>query len=635
MRLLFSLILSATLVLFAPLAHAQTTDDLQKQISELLGQVSQLQTLLQGAGVPAAGAPAQPGYPVTPAPSQGQITTAPSTTSSASCLSLSRDLRPGSQGEDVTRLQTFLAKDPAIYPEGQVTGYYGGLTQAAVQRWQVKYGIVTSGTPESTGYGMVGPKTRRSFAGCGEILPASFGGFMRVTPISGPAPLSVSIAATVNTARSCDAGRYRIDFGDGTPNAEIMVPTRACKELEQMVPHTYTQPGTYTVALGIGTHRSTVVVSVSGEGGVVPPTPGTSGDGTCGAVPIAPPAVSCVGVWERVYNSNGCQTQWKCSGIEPLIITPTSGPLPLTSFVTFNIRGGDPYELTWSDGTQNTVSGTLVADLPSLPYASIVFPPINQQVRAAHTFNKTGSFAVGLRVGSYEKEGPQWVWRVRRYGANVNITGTNQADKLTVANPFGPAPFSAQFTAVINGAGSCSAGTYTLDFGDGERVPLVHSEGGCAPRTFNVTHVYPTQGNFVAKLYKGSTAQVTTGGATMVGTVSIGVTGASGSGGSGGSVTGPFSVRAGVNGNPARVEVIFTLPTAETCSSYEVDWGDGTSMQRHDAGGSQSCPSAMVTKTFNHTYQNDGTYIIKLRRGTGALNNLGTQENATVTIVGA
>lgn len=53
-----------------------------------------------------------------------------------------------------------LAEDAAIYPEGKVTGYYGTLTQAAVERFQVKYQIVSSGTPETTGYGQVGPTTR-------------------------------------------------------------------------------------------------------------------------------------------------------------------------------------------------------------------------------------------------------------------------------------------------------------------------------------------------------------------------------------------------------------------------------------------------------------------------------------------
>ena len=55
----------------------------------------------------------------------------------------------------VTYLQKFLGS--------QVTGFFGPLTEKAVQAWQVKYGVVTSGTPETTGYGAVGPGTRATF----------------------------------------------------------------------------------------------------------------------------------------------------------------------------------------------------------------------------------------------------------------------------------------------------------------------------------------------------------------------------------------------------------------------------------------------------------------------------------------
>lgn len=51
----------------------------------------------------------------------------------------------GSTGPEVTKLQTFLAGNPAIYPEGLVTGYFGPLTESAVKRFQATYGISTVG----------------------------------------------------------------------------------------------------------------------------------------------------------------------------------------------------------------------------------------------------------------------------------------------------------------------------------------------------------------------------------------------------------------------------------------------------------------------------------------------------------
>jgi hypothetical protein len=69
-------------------------------------------------------------------------------------------LKKGSRGAQVAALQQFLAEDPSLYPEGTVSGYFGALTEAAVQRFQARYGIVSSGSAATTGYGAIGPKTR-------------------------------------------------------------------------------------------------------------------------------------------------------------------------------------------------------------------------------------------------------------------------------------------------------------------------------------------------------------------------------------------------------------------------------------------------------------------------------------------
>jgi plastocyanin len=69
-------------------------------------------------------------------------------------------LRPNVSNTAVRRLQEFLARSPDLYPEGLVTGYYGTLTRRAVERFQKKHGIVSTGDPVSTGFGAVGPRTR-------------------------------------------------------------------------------------------------------------------------------------------------------------------------------------------------------------------------------------------------------------------------------------------------------------------------------------------------------------------------------------------------------------------------------------------------------------------------------------------
>ncbi|MEK7649679.1 MAG: peptidoglycan-binding domain-containing protein [Patescibacteria group bacterium] len=71
-----------------------------------------------------------------------------------------RSLQKGSSGAEVVELQKILKTDSSIYPEGIVSGYFGTLTEKAVQRFQAKYGIVNKGDPVSTGYGFIGKRTR-------------------------------------------------------------------------------------------------------------------------------------------------------------------------------------------------------------------------------------------------------------------------------------------------------------------------------------------------------------------------------------------------------------------------------------------------------------------------------------------
>lgn len=83
---------------------------------------------------------------------------------SAEALAITRTLSLGSRGDEVSALQTLLAGDPIIYPEGLVTGYFGPLTRAAIQRFQASEGIVWNGDETSTGLGLVGPRTRAALA---------------------------------------------------------------------------------------------------------------------------------------------------------------------------------------------------------------------------------------------------------------------------------------------------------------------------------------------------------------------------------------------------------------------------------------------------------------------------------------
>ncbi len=63
-----------------------------------------------------------------------------------------RDLDVGSTGDEVSKLQEFLAADKILYPEGLITGYYGFRTAEAVKRFQARKTLPR--------VGRVGPATR-------------------------------------------------------------------------------------------------------------------------------------------------------------------------------------------------------------------------------------------------------------------------------------------------------------------------------------------------------------------------------------------------------------------------------------------------------------------------------------------
>ncbi len=98
--------------------------------------------------------------------------------------SLYRELQFGMSGSDVSSLQTFLAQDRSIYPQGLVTGYFGSLTKAAVTNFQLRNDIPP--------VGRVGPITMAAInvqMGNGGLV-----GYDRTAPTIGP--LSISLAST-------------------------------------------------------------------------------------------------------------------------------------------------------------------------------------------------------------------------------------------------------------------------------------------------------------------------------------------------------------------------------------------------------------------------------------------------------
>ncbi len=107
------------------------------------------------------------------------------------CLRLDRDLRVGSRGDDVKKLQEMLASDKETGFSGAATGYFGPMTARAMVKFQMRMGIASSTT------GNVGPMTRGFFERtCGKGLGMD-DGMMKRAAIAGEITANSSSSITV------------------------------------------------------------------------------------------------------------------------------------------------------------------------------------------------------------------------------------------------------------------------------------------------------------------------------------------------------------------------------------------------------------------------------------------------------
>lgn len=411
-------------------ASALTADELRVQINDLLAKIQALQTQIS------AGTNTTSTVPTSPAPA-------------GICPRVSRVLKLGDSGADVTRLQQFLSLDPVVYPERNVSGYYGPLTEAAVKRFQCKNKLVCDGDAATTGYGVTGPRTAALLAlqcpdggttttgGTGQVS-----GFIKVTPTSGPSPLNVLVDATVNTAHACGAATYQIDYGDGSAPGTVIVSASGCTEVHQAFSHTYTNAGTYAVLLRSGTHQVSATVTVS-QGSSLP---GGSADTISGS--------------------------------------PTSGSAPLT--VSFNGLvnasaqcNAGPYSINFGDGQTASIS---VATCSATNF------------QVPHTYSSSGTYAARLYRGNPAVN-------VGSVSVNVGGSVSTSGGSFSVSGGINGNPLQAR--AIFDLSSSCAR--YDLDWGDGSSH-ITQAEGSCSGGSVGkeVTHTYSSASAYTITLKRGA-----------------------------------------------------------------------------------------------------------------------------------
>lgn len=131
----------------APVAEASTVSELEVKLAALLAQVDETRKALLVA-------------------QQAEVKLSSSNNGNA-CARFNNTLGLGATDTEtngeVTVLQKVLASDSSLYPEALITGYFGPATERAVMRFQERNGVVSSGSAQTTGYGLVGSMTRSAF----------------------------------------------------------------------------------------------------------------------------------------------------------------------------------------------------------------------------------------------------------------------------------------------------------------------------------------------------------------------------------------------------------------------------------------------------------------------------------------
>jgi plastocyanin len=393
----------------------------------------------------------------------GSVSGAPAYTA-GSCPQIGRVLSLGTSGSDVTSLQQFLGISPA-------TGYYGTITQAQVEQWQAANSIISYGTPATTGYGVVGPRTAAAIrlactngsVGTGTDSAGSgsgsgvVSGFLQVSPSSGSAPLPVTVDATVNVAQSCTGATYQLNYGDNTQAQQIVTNSGNCSPQNQQFQHTYQYGGTYTMTLSSGGQQSTATVTVSG-----PPAPGSG----------------------STSQAAGSISAFVVSGAAPL---STTFYVSCASGLAYDVVFGDGQDLGGSNVAQTNCTGGLQA--------------------ITHTYSTAGTYNAQLVIFIKNSNGTVTPEAVGNQSITAIGTSTNNSPGSTSTTYPPPSltpnvsgnPLEASLQFQI---GACTS--YTIQWGDGQSAPGTGPCGGSGNTTQTVTHTYAQSGPYVVTLLRGS-----------------------------------------------------------------------------------------------------------------------------------
>ncbi len=381
------------------------------------------------------------------------------------CPNLERDLRPGSKGEEVKRLQAFL-KEKGYYKYPEITGYFGKVTKKAVEEMQKNVGIAKK--VPSRYLGLVGPKTRFQIKRlCGTV-----------GPVKPPTVCTMEYAPVCGVKSLCP------------PGARCLAP-------EKM--KTYSNMCMLRADGAKFLHK--------GECKQTSPT--------CPKLP-EPADKKCKtpwgfeGYWKKIQLPNRCYV-YRCvpehgTNNNNISIKRFEGPVKLKvgERGTWNIVASNTldkplrYSIEWGD---EMLVRPLAADINIKKLS-----PINQNSSFTHSYSTPGHYTITVKVSAEGAE-PQ----IYRTSVMVEPAGVSVSNKLRAVPNFGLAPLNVTFTAEAI-ADSWKEGDRTVQvadvgynvlyFGDGDKMKLKCENPDSMRCKVRIRHIYKKPGSYTASLYR-------------------------------------------------------------------------------------------------------------------------------------
>ncbi len=456
---------AAVVALLLPFAaNALTVDEIQQQIQTLLAQLATLQEQIKVL--------------------QSTPTTVPEVVQGA-CPALSRPLGLGANGSDVLSLQKFLVAQNLLSTE-VVTGSFESLTEGAVQRLQTKYGVVLSGTPATTGYGMVGPRTRALIAlNCN--LPGA-------TSLSCPiAPRPTSDCSTGWQANT-DANGCTTSYKCSTPLPSVPItPALVCPVYPQLIcaDGTIQSRGTDANGCSLGYYCSTTQSSAPTIASVDGPATLKTGERGTWTVRASTPSTQNASLkysvtWGDEYMAH---LQSAMSAQAPQSITTSGTFTHAYSFVgAFSPR----FTVSNDSGSASFTTSVQVSG-DSLPNCQIYMTTMDAQM--SKIWCPTGQrWEAGKPT--YDSNGCM----IPGYGKCVPDVPAGST--FSASPTSGSAPLAVVFSSNVGGGITPYRVDYTIDYGDGVREAAANCY---APSDYCIspgknTHTYTNTGTYTATL---------------------------------------------------------------------------------------------------------------------------------------